>query len=255
MAGERERGQPQPGRPALGPRVEQAQRPRPRARSRTRSSSSRVSSSVKRRSAARTSVSWPARRRRCSPSCGSWRVASTTRSSGRPAGEQALELRERLGRAQLVQVVDHEHDRLVQRAELGDQALDDRVAVELRRRRELLDEPVRAGGGAQLLDHREPEPLRVALAALDRHPGDAIAEAGVVDPRPKQDGLAAPGRRRDQRHATRHAGREPLEQRSPRDQRAPVLSERQHRRVPRPARARRAGGRRAPSATPRARAR
>ena len=42
--------------------------------------SARVSSSVKRRSAPRSSVSSPARRRRCSPSAGSSRVASTTLS-------------------------------------------------------------------------------------------------------------------------------------------------------------------------------
>ena len=125
-----------------------------------------------------------------------------------PAGEQALELRERLGRAQLVQVVDHQHDRLVPASRAAET------------RRSTTASPSKSGVGVELLDEPvrtrrrrrscstdgEPEPLRVSLAALDRHPGDVVGEAGMLDPRPKQDGLAAPGRGRDQRHATRHAG-------------------------------------------------
>ena len=70
------------------------------------SSNSRVSSSEKRRSGPRISVSAPASRSRCSPSPTSSRVASTTRSAGgRPARKRSSRP-QRLGRAQLVQVVE-----------------------------------------------------------------------------------------------------------------------------------------------------
>ena len=80
--GKRQGGQPQAGGPAF--------RPGPASRSRLFSDrltpaparSWRVSSSVNRRSAARSSVSCPARRRRWRPKGGSWRVASTIRNAG-----------------------------------------------------------------------------------------------------------------------------------------------------------------------------
>ena len=56
-----------------------------------------------------------------------------------PAGQQELELRERLLRAQFVQIVDHEHDRLLERAELGDETTDNGFSIEIRRRRQLLE--------------------------------------------------------------------------------------------------------------------
>ena len=68
----------------------------------------------------------------------------------RPAVEQELELGERLRRLQLLQVVEDEQHRVFQRAELGDETLDHGFAVELRRRRQLLDERIGADGSAQL---------------------------------------------------------------------------------------------------------
>ena len=99
-----------------------------------------------------------------------------------PPCEQELELRLRIGREQLVQVVEHEHDGLIESLELRDEPPHQPVAVELRRRRELLHEPVAADRRTQLLDDRQPEVLGVAFVALHRHPGRAYAEARFADP-------------------------------------------------------------------------
>ena len=140
----------------------------------------------------------------------------------RPASEQEFELRERLWRVQLVQIVDDEHDRLFQRAELREETLDDRFPVELRRRRQLLDERIGAGGAAQLLDDREPEPLGISLVPLDGDPRDPVGKSRIIDPRAKQDCLAAAGGRRHECDSRRTAGREALKQPSPRDGRRPA---------------------------------
>ena len=73
MAGERQRGQPQPRRPALGAGVQLGQPSSDSATPETESSSR--SPQREAQVGARSSVNWPARRSRCSPSCGSWRVA------------------------------------------------------------------------------------------------------------------------------------------------------------------------------------
>jgi hypothetical protein len=137
----------------------------------------------------------------------------------RPPGKQHLELRLRVRRGELLQVVDHEHDLLVQGAELCQQAFDHCGAVERRRRRKRLHERIRADGCPQLLDHRQPEALRVQLAALLRHPRGPIADTRLIEPRTEHDGLPAAGRRRDKRHAAPSTGREPLEQGFPGDHR------------------------------------
>jgi hypothetical protein len=138
----------------------------------------------------------------------------------RPPGQQYLELCERLRRSELVQVVDHQHDRLLQRLELGPQTLDHRCSFELGLRREPLHESLGADRGAQLLDQRKPEALRVLLVAIHQHPGGPIAQTGLVEPRAQQDGLPAPRRCGDERHGTGALGsRERLEQRFARDHR------------------------------------
>ena len=53
---------------------------------------------------------------------------------GGSAHDQQLQLAQRLGRAQLVQVIDHQPDPVVQRGEIGQQPFDDRPAVEIGRR-------------------------------------------------------------------------------------------------------------------------
>ena len=131
-----------------------------------------------------------------------------------PPREQELQLRLRIRRDQLVQIVDHEHDGLIERLELRDEAPHEPVAVELRRRRELLHEAVPADRGAQPLDDRQPEALGVAFVALDQHPGCSCAEPRFIDPRAKQHGLPAAGRRRDERYASGSSGRQARVQRS-----------------------------------------
>ena len=143
-----------------------------------------------------------------------------------PAVDQESELSERLRRLQLLQVVEDEQHRFFQRAELGDEAFDHGFAVELRRRRQLLDERIGADGGAQLLDHREPEPLGISLTAFDGDPGDVVGQSRLIDPGAKEHGLAAAGRRRDERDSRRAARRETFKQPPPGDQRGPVSADR-----------------------------
>ena len=130
------------------------------------------------------------------------------------AREQELQLGLRFRRDQLMHVVDHEHDGLVERLELRDQAPYQPVAVEFRRRLELLNESISADRGAQPVDDRQPESLGVAFMALHQHPGRPFAEPGFIDPRAKQHGLAAAGRRRHERDASGDSGRQALVQRS-----------------------------------------
>ena len=178
MAGERDRGQPQAGGPALGPLVQQRRRPRPRARSRSPRSSSRVSSSEKRRSGARISVSSPASRRRCSPSCGSSRVASTTRSvaaAARPRKRSSQP--QRLGASAARAGRRSPARRGSSSARRSDSS---RSTTASPRNAGVgadpLHEPVLAGRAGERVDHRQPEALRVPLAALDRDPGDPVGQ-------------------------------------------------------------------------------
>ena len=96
---------------------------------------------------------------------------------GRQPREQQLQPGERVLGAELVEIVDHERDRLLEPRELGQQPLDDDRAGEARRRAHPLDDLI-AGGIGERVDQREPEPLRVAFAALDRDPGDGLARLG-----------------------------------------------------------------------------
>ncbi len=56
-----------------------------------------------------------------------------------PAVDQELELGEPVGRAQFVQIVDDQRDRLLERAELGDETAHNGFSIEIRRRRQLLE--------------------------------------------------------------------------------------------------------------------
>ena len=128
---------------------------------------------------------------------------------GRRAHQEQLELAQRLWRAQLVQVVDHEPDTVLERRQVLQQPLDDPSAVEGRRRRE---SPHGGRGAAERVDHRDPEPLRVALLVPDRHPRHCVREPRVSDPRPDEQCLAAPRGRRDRNDPA--CPLEPLEQRA-----------------------------------------
>ena len=60
---------------------------------------------------------------------------------GRELAQEALEQDERVGRPELMEVVDDHDERLVERAQVGQQALDDGLAAERRRGAHALDEP------------------------------------------------------------------------------------------------------------------
>ena len=151
----RARSPPGAARPPT-PRSARAAAPRPRQRARCRpppaACASRRARSAGRRRGSRSAgrVS----RRRCSPSPGSSRVASTTRSSGGSSVRKRSSRRSASAEPQLVQVVDDQHERLVERAQVGQQPLDDRLAAERRRGADPLDEPFPADRGGQ--PHRRP---------------------------------------------------------------------------------------------------
>ena len=109
---------------------------------------------------------------------------------GQP-GHEELEPPQRIVRAQLVQVVDHQHDRLLERVQVRQEALDDGLTLERRRGGHPLHQLVLADGAGELVDDRQPEALRIALVALNRDPGDAIGRPLGLDPGPHQHGLAA----------------------------------------------------------------
>ena len=118
----------------------------------------------------------------------------------RDPGEEALQQPQRVGRAQLVEVVDHQHDGLLEPVEAGQQRLDDAVPAEGRGRADALDQALLVHRAGQRIDHRQPEVLRVLLVALDRHPGDGIARGAGPHPRPQQHRLAAARRGAEQDH-------------------------------------------------------
>jgi hypothetical protein len=99
-----------------------------------------------------------------------------------------------------VQVVDHQHERLLEPLELRQELLHHHRACELRRRADPLDDLI-PGRIGDLVDDVKPEPLRIALAGLDRDPGDGRVH--VRDPRAQQNGLPAPSRCTDENHGAR----------------------------------------------------
>ena len=114
---------------------------------------------------------------------------------------QQLQLLLRLGRAQLVQVIDHEIDPVLQRRQVFQQPLGDRPPVQVRRGRQRLHQHQPRGRLAQRAEHRQPELLRIPLAAPDRHPRGAARRARLADPRSQQDRLPAAWRGRYHGHA------------------------------------------------------
>ncbi len=118
-----------------------------------------------------------------------------------------------------MQIVDDEQEGFVERSRSVDDSRLDRIAIEARRGSEIVDRPLHAGRSPQRLHDGEPEPLLVALVALDGDPGSPLAQARSLDPGSEEDGLAAPGRCGDERDAARVPGRKSLEEGRPRDER------------------------------------
>ena len=102
--------------------------------------------------------------------------------------DQHLQPGERVFGVELVQVVDHQLDRLLEPLQLRQKPLYHHRAREARRRTDPLDDlvAVRISEG---VDHVKPEPLRVTLAALDGDPRDGLFDPR--GPRPQQNGLPA----------------------------------------------------------------
>ena len=123
---------------------------------------------------------------------------------------QQLQLAQRLVRAQLVHVVDHQPQPVLQRCQVRQQPLHDRPPVQIRRRRQRLYQRRPRTRLAQRGEHRQPQPLRIALTKPDRHPPRALGQARLTDPGSQQDRLAAARRRRHHGHPGRRP--EPLEQ-------------------------------------------
>src|ERR1700748_1905146 len=71
---------------------------------------------------------------------------------------------------------------VLQRREVGQQPLQDRPAVQIRRRRQLAYQPPPRGRLPQRAQHRQPEPLRIPLVALHRHPRRPFGQGRRLDP-------------------------------------------------------------------------
>ena len=117
--------------------------------------------------------------------------------------QQQLQLPQRLRRAQLMHVIDHQPEPVIQCRQVLQQPFHDRPPVQIRRRRQLPHQPRARRRPAQRAQHRQPEPLRITLATCHRHPRGALREIRLGDPGPQQDRLPAPRRRRHHRHPRR----------------------------------------------------
>ena len=174
MPGQRERGQPQPRRPALGALVQPGEA---LAGQRDSGGGQQLLRLLEGEAQIRAPY-LPQLAGQTKPVQPEARVMAARQhhpQQRRPPRDEQFELPQRVSSVKLMQVIEHEHHRPLQRAQLGRQAPNDRLPLEHRRRPSLLHERVRADRGADLADHREPEALRILLPALDRHPRDAIA--------------------------------------------------------------------------------
>ena len=200
------------------------------------SNSARASSRVNRRSAARISVSSPSSRSRCSPSRRSCRVASTNRSRSGARITSSSSWASASVEASSCTSSMTSQTRSSSRARSCQQPLHDRPAVQVWRRRQRPHQRRPGRRVPQRVGHRDPEPLRITLPALHRHPRRAPGQARLADPRPQQECLPAPRRRR-------HLG-DPRCCRQPPEQRAAGRRPRSRQR--RPERRRSRTGRQAP---------
>jgi MFS family permease len=123
--------------------------------------------------------------------------------------DQQLQLPQCL-RAQLVHVVDHQPHPVIQGGQVGQQPLGDHPPVQVRSRRQLPDQRRPRRGLPQRGQHRQPELLRIPLAAPGRHPRGAARHARLAEPGSQQHRLAAARRRGHHGHPGPR--REPPEQ-------------------------------------------
>ena len=127
---------------------------------------------------------------------------------GGSAHHQQLQLAQRLLRAQLVQVIDHQPDPVLQRGQIGQQSFDDHPAVQIRCRHQGPHQLRPGGRFPQRAEYGKPEPLRVTFLALHWYPRGESGQVRLGDPGSQQERLPASGGRRHLSHASR-----PVEQR------------------------------------------
>ena len=97
-----------------------------------------------------------------------------TRRQHHPRGarqnrQQSPELAESLGRPQLVEIVDDQHDRFERLGQLGADHVEQVRAVNSSRCRGLRLRSDRRCRAAERIEYRKPEPFRVLLLAVDGH--------------------------------------------------------------------------------------
>ena len=107
---------------------------------------------------------------------------------GRQPHQQHLQPGERVFAVELVEVVDHQLERVLEPLELGQEPLDHNRPCEPRRRADPLDDLV-PGRVGERLDQVDPEALRVTFVAVDRDPGDGLIP--LRGPRAQENGLPA----------------------------------------------------------------
>ena len=95
--------------------------------------------------------------------------------------DQQLKLPQRVT-TQLVDIVDHQPGRLVQRRQIRQQPLHDRPPIQVRRRGQLLHQPGTGCCPAQRAGYQQPQPSRIPLIASHRYPRGALGPAGLADP-------------------------------------------------------------------------
>src|SRR4051794_13282742 len=126
--------------------------------------------------------------------------------------KEMLELREGVGRLQLVEIIDDQHDRLDPLGDLRHERVHRLVAVGCGGRRSSRLRLERARRAADRVQDGTPEPLRMLFVAVDGDERDTTTVGRTVSPRTQQRGLPTARRRRDDGHAPAHGAVQQLEE-------------------------------------------
>ena len=195
MPGQRQRRQPQPRRPALGPSVQLAQR-------------------LLRQLHPGSAEQRP-RLGQTEPQIGRTDLGQLSRQPQpvqpqpqiMPGGEREPQLRRRpqhqklqLGqhptRAQQMRIVDHQPQPVLKRCQVRQQPFHHRPAVQIRCRGQRPHQRRPGRRAPQRVGYRDPEPSRITHLAVYRYPRGVPGQASLGDPGPHEHRLPAPGRRR-----------------------------------------------------------
>ena len=197
MGAQRDRRHPEPGRPALGPLPEDAHRGRlelgpagAQQRAGLGLGEGEIALADVGQIAGEPHAAEP--QRRVDPRRGD------DPQRGRRMPQEPVEVGDRGAVADLVQVVEDEHDRLVDVLERVDQLGHDEVDALGRVDGERGD-GLRRARARERLDHAAPEPPPVAVEPLERQPRERALAAARGDPRAEQRALAGARRGGDQR--------------------------------------------------------